>query len=182
MHVLVLRDRMHACVVSVPFSKLPRSCMIVVALLLCRELVKEDIQAIQPFKGKRIFGALYGLQVTTDKTDYFKMMYVCKQEGFRIFLPNGKELSAGNACIVSNGPATSLGAATSRSAIRHITHAHAKRHLEFSLQSPYCTRMMPRMTSRMASVLLRKVPTFCHVPMAARTCRGFFRDGVAQLG
>ena len=170
MHVVVLRDRMHACVVNVPFHILPRSCMIVVVFLLCRELVKENVQDIQPFKGKRIFGAFYGLQVTMDKTDYLKMMYVCKQERFRIFLPNGKELSAGNGGIVSNGPASTLGAAPSRSAIRHVTHAHAKRHLEFSLQSPYCTRIMPRM---MASGLLRKVPTFCHVPMAAQRCIGF---------
>ena len=159
MHVVFSHDCC-ARVAKVPSECCLRAANLSLCILLCRALVEEDVEAVEPFRGKRLMGALSGLRVTRNTGDFNRMMQKCKEEDFQIFLPNGKHMSTGDGCIVSpHPPACARGPAPCAS--RRATPVHCRRHLAISLRTPCSTRMMP-------SCVLRKVP-----PLAVRSCVSF---------
>ena len=70
-------------------------------VVACRELVDEDVDAVRPFKGKRLMGALCGTTVTSNTADREKMQELGEQEELEIWLPNGECFDAGDGCIAS---------------------------------------------------------------------------------
>ncbi|CAL8468958.1 g8499 [Coccomyxa elongata] len=90
------------------------------------ELVAKDVEAVLPFKGKQLLGALCGMRTTRNMTDYNIMMRICELKGYQIFLPNSNDLSPGDGCVVSPGGPSCALSATSCSA-RSVTAKSVRR-------------------------------------------------------
>ncbi len=71
------------------------------SLLPCRELIDEGVQAVQPFKGKKLLGAICGQQCTHNTKSRVDMEKYCKKHDIAIWLPNGKDIGVGDSCMRS---------------------------------------------------------------------------------
>jgi len=72
-------------------------------VLLCRELIDEGVQAVQPFKGKKLLGAIYGQQCISNTTNRVAMEKFCKQQSIATWLLNGDAefIGVGDSCTNS---------------------------------------------------------------------------------
>ena len=70
-------------------------------MLLCRALIDEGVQAVQPFKGKQLLGAIYGQQCTSNTSNRDAMKKYCKEHGIAIWLPNGQNIGIKANCTKS---------------------------------------------------------------------------------
>ena len=122
----------------------------------------ENVDAVQPFKGKRLLGALCGMEITRNTTEFNKMVHICKTKGYQIFLQNGSgDLSPGDGCIILPGGRPCASSAASCSA-RSINAQSVRR----QRQRLALTQHMPCRTCALAFRLPRKVPAPGLVPLA----------------
>ena len=70
-------------------------------VLFCRTLIDAGVQAVQPFKGKQLLGAIYGQQCTSNTQNRNLMNKYCKEHGITIWLPNGQDIGVGDSCTTS---------------------------------------------------------------------------------
>ena len=77
-----------------------------VSVLACRMLVEEGVDAVQPFQGRRLMGALCGKTVTTNPANHRQMVELCEQHELKIWLPSGDDFDVGDGCVISPGAAT----------------------------------------------------------------------------
>ncbi len=73
-------------------------------VLLCRELIDEGVQAVQPLKGKKLLGAIYGQQCISNTTNRVAMEKFCKQHSIAIWLLNGDAVFIGVGDSCTNSP------------------------------------------------------------------------------
>jgi len=74
---------------------------IILSLVAYRDLIEEGVDAVQPFRGKRLMGALFGEMVTTNSANRREMEALCKQHEVEIWLPDGDAFDKGDGCIFS---------------------------------------------------------------------------------
>ena len=70
-------------------------------MVVNRELVKEGVDAVQPFQGRRLMGALCGEIVTINSASRREMEDLCKKHELEIWLPDGNGFDKGDGCIIS---------------------------------------------------------------------------------
>ena len=74
--------------------------------MACRQLVEEGVDAVRPFRGRRLMGALFGKTVTTNSANCREMEELCEQHELEIWLPSGEEFDVGDGRVFSPGAPT----------------------------------------------------------------------------